>query len=114
LLLTLTILSSAAVGADPADPIFEKPVHYLVENTSIVNRLNSTHLPMVDWGFVLVGHVTYVDRKTGQKLPLNDAHDLDDPIQVAALPIAVPFRSSVAGSTTTQIWRQSALCCLLA
>lgn len=89
--LVLTILVSTVLGAEPVDPLFDKPVHYNVENSPIVNRLGRTPSPMVDWGFVLAGHIDYVDRKNGQKLPLNDAHEVDDPKQVEARPIAVPY-----------------------
>lgn len=80
----------SVIGAEPGEVHFEKPVHYNVENTPIVNRLGPVPLPMVDWGFVLAGHVSYVDRERGRMLPLNDAHDLNDPRQVAAVPMAVP------------------------
>jgi hypothetical protein len=46
---------------------------------------------MLDWGFVLAGHVEYRDRKTGRKLPLNDAHPLTDAADVEAVQVAVPF-----------------------
>ena len=89
-LLALRFFGSSAVGAEPGEVPFEKPVHYNVENSPIVNRLSRVPLPMVDWGFVLAGHVSYVDREGGRTLPLNDAHDLNDPKQVVAVPMAVP------------------------
>lgn len=81
-------LAQAACGAEP--PRFERPAHYLVENQRVANKLTSTPLPMVDWGFVLAGHVAYADRRTGNALPLDGPHDVDDPADVAAVPLAVP------------------------
>lgn len=86
----VVLLPFVARAADKADR-FERPSHYIVENDTIVNELGRTPLPLLDWGFVLAGHVEYRDRKTGRKLPLNDAHPLTDTADVEAVQVAVPF-----------------------
>ncbi|MGE3313986.1 MAG: hypothetical protein AB7O26_02640 [Planctomycetaceae bacterium] len=79
-----------AVFGDDKPLRVERPAHYIVENRPIVNELSRTPLPMVDWGFVLAGQIQYVDRTTGQLLPLNDKHDVENPSDVEAVAVTVP------------------------
>ncbi|MFO0949180.1 MAG: hypothetical protein U1D30_25260 [Planctomycetota bacterium] len=90
-LLSVVALSADSHGDDAAGIPFERPSHFIVENQAVTVELSSTPLPMVDWGYVLAGHVDYVDRKTKRKLPLNDAHDIEDPLDVLAMRRCVPF-----------------------
>lgn len=84
------IVAGALDGAEVDQPRFERPAHYLVEDRPIAIELGPTPLPMLDWGYVLAGHVDYVEKATGKRLPLNDPHDVRDADDVVATPLCVP------------------------
>jgi hypothetical protein len=76
---------------EPDDPsYFEKPSHLIVENQRIETVLDEHPLPFLDWSLVQAGSIKYVDRKTAKLLPLNDPHDVTDPNDIEAVPIAIP------------------------
>jgi len=80
----------AAPGDDEAAKLFQSIGHYIVEDRKIQNELTDTPLPFLDWGLVQPGFIAYVNKATRQVVPLNDPHDLTDPDQVAAIPVASP------------------------
>ncbi len=81
---------AAAPVEDELTRLFRPANHYLVEHEPIVNELGPAPLPFLDWGLVQPGFVEYVDRASGNPLPLNEPHDVEDPAQVEARAFCLP------------------------
>jgi hypothetical protein len=97
-LLVLMIISMAHAAAQESAPAaedeqsryFQKIGHYIVEDRKVENELTETPFPFLDWGLIQPGFIAYVNDATGELLPLSDPHDLTNPKQVRAVPVAVP------------------------
>src|SRR5688572_20863902 len=81
---------AAAPSEDQEAKYFQSLGHYIIEDRRVQNELTDTPYPFLDWGLVQPGFVAYVNKSSGEVLPLKDKHGLSDADQVLAVPVAMP------------------------
>lgn len=78
-----------AIGEVDRAKLFRKMNHFIVNNRRAEFELSANPQPFVDWGIVRAGFVEYVDRQTGEIVPLNDEHPHEDADEIQAVPFGV-------------------------
>ena len=94
--------ASAPEAPDDEARYFQTLGHYIVESRKVQNELSDAPIPFLDWGHVQPGFIAYVDKSSGKLLPLNDPHDVTDPQQVRAIPVAVPSGVRIAAQPASR------------
>jgi hypothetical protein len=90
LVCTHAIGQTQPAADDELARLFKSLGHYIVEDRKVQNELTETPLPMLDWGLVQPGFVAYLNKTTRHPVPLGEKHDLTDPAEIEAIPVAVP------------------------